>query len=85
MNMEQLPAELVTNFERRLDGGSVPTSKRPEYHKWVQLYLYFCQKLDYPPTAPTALGPFLIKLAAKGYSIDQRHHAATTCFSDSHY
>jgi len=31
MNMEQLPAELATNFERRLDGASVPTSKRPEY------------------------------------------------------
>jgi hypothetical protein len=37
MNMEQLPAGLVTNFERRLDGASVPTSKRPEYHKWVRV------------------------------------------------
>jgi hypothetical protein len=60
MKMEQLPAELVTEFERRLDGASVPTSNRPEYHKWVRFYLYFCQEFDYPPTA---LGPFLTKLA----------------------
>jgi hypothetical protein len=52
----------MANFERRLDRASVPTSKRSEYHKWVRLYLYFCQKFDYP---------------AKSYSIDQRHHAAT--------
>ena len=85
MNMEQVPAELVTNFERRLDGASVPTSKRPEYHKWVQFYLSFCQKFGFPSTAPTALGLFLTKLAAKGYSIEQRHHAATACFSDRRY
>jgi hypothetical protein len=31
--------------------------------------LCFCQKHGYPPTAPTALGPFLTKLAAQNYSI----------------
>src|SRR5438045_3680890 len=77
MTMQQLPSELVANFERRLDRAQVPPSKRPEYHKWVRFYLYFCQKYDFPPTAPTALGPFLTKLVAKEYSIDQRHHAAT--------
>ncbi len=34
-------------------------------HKWVRFYLYFCEKYDYPPTAPTVLGPYLTKLAAK--------------------
>jgi hypothetical protein len=52
--------------------------QRPNYFKWVGLYLGFCQESAYPPTAPTALGPFLTNLAAKGHAIDQRHHAATT-------
>ena len=75
--MQQLPAQLSTGFQRRLDQGRVPQALHAQYHKWVGLYIYFCQKYDFPPTAPTALGPFLTKLAAKNYSIEQRHHAAT--------
>jgi hypothetical protein len=75
--VQHLPAELVASFERRLDQARVPQPQRPDYHKWVGFYLYFCQKLGYPPTAPTALGPFLTKLADKNHSIDDRHHAAT--------
>jgi hypothetical protein len=74
--MQDLPAQLVASFERKLDQDRVPQSRHPDYHKWVRFFLYFCQKFDYPPTAPTALGPFLTKLAAKGHSIDQRHQAA---------
>lgn len=37
---------------------------------------FLLSKFEYPPSAPTALGPFLTKLADKNYSIDQRHHAA---------
>jgi integron integrase len=75
--MQQLPTELVASFERRLDSAHVPQTFRPGYHKWVRFYLYFCQKFGYPATAPTALGPFLTKLADKLHSIDERHHAAT--------
>ena len=74
--MNQLPAEWVACFDRRLDHAHVPPTLRPAYHKWVKLYLYFCNKFNYPPTAPNALGPFLTKLAEKNYSIDDRHHAA---------
>ena len=48
-----------------------------DYHKWVGFYIYFCRKYGFPATTPTALGPFLIKLAAKGNPIEQRHHAAS--------
>src|SRR5437868_2571699 len=75
--MQQLPAQLTASFERRLDQAHVPQSRHLDYHKWVGFYIYFCQKYGFPSTAPTTLGPFLTKLAAKGYSIDQRHQAAT--------
>ncbi len=75
--MQQLPALLASSFERRLDEAHVPQTLRPDYHKWAGFYIYFCQKYAFPPTAPTALGPFLTKLAAKGYSIERRHQAAT--------
>jgi hypothetical protein len=74
--MPQLPPELNASFERRLDGAIVPTSRHPEYHQWAGLYLYFCRKFGYPPSAPTALGPFLTKLAAKSYSIEERRRAS---------
>ena len=77
MSMQQLPQALAANYDRRLDPAHVPSPQRQDYHKWVRFYLYFCQKYGFPPTAPTALGPFLTKLAAKDYSIDQRHQAAT--------
>jgi hypothetical protein len=70
MSTLQLPSELQTSFDRRLDRARVPQQFRPDYHKWVRFYLYFCQKFGYPATAPTALGPFLTKLADKNHSID---------------
>jgi hypothetical protein len=75
--MMELPPEWVTGFDRRLDKAKVPPPLRQAYHKWVKFYPYFCQKFGYPATAPTALGPFLTKLADKNHSIDDRHHAAT--------
>jgi len=75
--MQQLPTQLTASFERRLDRARVPKTLHLNYHKWAGLYIYFCQKYGFHPTTPTALGPFLTKLAAKGYSIEQRHHAAT--------
>jgi Phage integrase, N-terminal SAM-like domain len=74
--MQQLSAHLASGFQRRLGQAHVPQALHLHYQKWAGLYIYFCQKYDFPPTAPTALGPFLTKLAAKGYSIEQRHHAA---------
>ena len=74
--MKELPPEWVTSFERRLDHARVPPAYRPAYHKLIGCYLCFCQKFGYPATAPTALGPFLTRLAEKQYSIEQRRHAA---------
>ena len=69
--MQQLPAELVASFERRLESAHVPQTFRAGYHKLVRFYLYFCENFGYPATAPTALGPFLTKLADKNHSIDE--------------
>jgi hypothetical protein len=76
--MQPLPAQLTTSLQQRLDQAHVPQTLHRDYHKWIGFYIYFCQKYGFPPTTPTALGPFLTKLAAKGYSIEQRHHAATS-------
>jgi len=56
---------------------NVPPRSRHAYHKWVKFYIYFCQEFGFPATAPTALGPFLAKLAEKKHSIDDRHEAAS--------
>jgi len=74
--MNAFPPEWVSSFQRRLEQAQVPFPLRPAYHKWVKFYLYFCQKFSYPASAPTALCPFLTKMAHKNYSIDDRHHAA---------
>jgi len=73
--MQELLSQLTAAFDARLQQAQVPQNLRPDYHKWVKFYLLFCQKYEFSATAPTALGPFLTKLAAKGYSIEQRHHA----------
>jgi hypothetical protein len=75
--IQRLSAETESAFEQRLAQARVPTARRPQYHKSVRLYGYFCQKFGYPPTAPTSLGPFLTKLAESNQSVEQRHHAAT--------
>jgi len=75
--MQELLSQLAVAFDARLQQAQVPQNLRPDYHKWVKFYLLFCQKYEFSATAPTALGPFLTKLAAKGYSIEQRHHATS--------
>lgn len=75
--MRELPAEWVKIFERRLDKANVSQPSRQAHLRWAKFYLYFCQKFGYPATAPTALGPFLTKLAEKKYPIEDRHQAAT--------
>lgn len=61
MTLPHMPPEVGASFERRIEGASVPASKRSEYHQWVRFYLYFCQKLGYPDrrrilsTPPAAL------------------------------
>jgi hypothetical protein len=46
--MQQVPAEIWTAFERRLDRARVPAPQRPDYHKWVCFYF------QPPPTPPPA-------------------------------
>lgn len=75
LEIYHLPAELEAAFERQLDRAGVQPTFHNDYHKWINLYLGFCQKSGYHPSIPTALGPFLAALSSQHYSIDQRHHA----------
>ena len=68
--MEELPEEWGACLNRRLDQKKVRHADRPRYHQWVKFYLHFCQKFGYPAATPTALGPFLTKLAEENHSID---------------
>jgi len=36
--MDEVPAEISTALERRLDRAGVPASQRPDYRKWVRFY-----------------------------------------------
>ena len=74
--MQQVPAEISTAFERRLDRARVPAPQRPDYHKWVRFYFHFCYKYSQPPASPNTLGPFLTKLASKNQSVAQRSQAS---------
>jgi len=74
--MQQVPADISASFQRRLDQAQVPADQRPDYHKWVRFYFDFCHKYGHSPAAPTSLGPFLTKLAAKNQSVGQRSQAA---------
>jgi hypothetical protein len=63
-SMPLVSPELKAAYERRLDLANVPAAQRPDYHKWVRLFLYFCQKFGYGPNLPTSRGPFLNKLTS---------------------
>ncbi len=74
--MKPLPAELDARFHRQLAQACVPPALRPDYCNWLRFFLLFCQKYNYSPTAPTSLGPFLTRLAARNQPLDHRHLAA---------
>jgi hypothetical protein len=61
---QYLSTQIEAAFEQRLQQARVPAPHHPQYHKWIGLFVYFCQKFRYPPAAPTSLGPFLTKPAA---------------------
>ena len=74
--MEQVPTEIATEFERRMEAAPVGRQDRPDYRKWLRFYLDFCHKYGHPPRAVSSLSPFLAKLASKNQSPDQRQQAA---------
>ena len=74
--MRPVARETWEAYERRLERARVPTSQRPEYHRWTRFYLDFCHKYGHEPRSPAALGPFLAKLASKNQSVERQHQAA---------
>ena len=74
--MQQVPADIWTAFEWRLDQAQVPADQRPDYHKWARFYFDFCHKYGHSPAVATSLGPFLTKLASKNQSESQRRQAS---------
>jgi len=35
--MQQVPADISADFQRRLDQAQVPANQRSDYHKWVRV------------------------------------------------
>ena len=54
--MQQLSAQLASGFQRRLRQAHVPQALHLHYQKGAGRYIYFCQKYDFPPTAPNRVG-----------------------------
>ena len=75
--MQQVGTETWVAYERRLERAQVLEPHRPDYHRWMRFYLDFCRKYEHPPRAPTSVGPFLSKLAAKNQSVEQRHQTGS--------
>jgi len=75
-SMLAVAKETWVAYEGRLERAQVPAVQRPSYHKWTRFYLDFCQKYNHAARSPETLGPFLVKLATKNQSVEQRNQAA---------
>jgi len=76
--MQPLSPQIVEVFQQRLHQAQVPPHLHSIYQKWLRFYFLFCHKFKYSPGAPTTLGPFLTRLAARNQPIEQRRLAAAT-------
>jgi integron integrase len=76
--MRKVPQALQDVFYQRLRATKARVGEWPDYLKWLQYYLDFCDKYRFPPRDTDSLQPFLQKLAAKGQSAGQQEQAASS-------
>ncbi len=74
--MRPLAPETVAAYDHRLEQAVIPRAERGVFRRWIQCYLDFCAKYQYPPREAGSVGPFLMKLAAKQQPEQARRQAA---------
>jgi integron integrase len=73
--MIKIPEALQKKYGSLLTNSGVPPDLYKNYRKWLQHYLYFCQKYQHPSADENSLLLFLDKLQEKNQPADQRHQA----------
>jgi len=74
--MLAIPLTLRKKFEEHLITKAIPDKFQGEYKKWLQYYLDFCRKYDFPPSHQESLTPFIQKLQEKRQTKAQQERAA---------
>jgi integron integrase len=74
--MLQVPAQVVSRFQKLLFEKSIPTASHHHYQKWLRYYLDFCSKYQLSPANKQTLSQFTRKLAEKPQTPEQQQQAA---------
>ena len=74
--MLSIPPKVQAQFEERLRTKAIPKKTHGLYKKWLQYYLDFCLKYDFPHAQRKSLPPFLRKLDEKKQTKLQQDQAA---------
>jgi integron integrase len=76
--MKQIASVLRAAFLRRMAERGVPGERQREYLQWLRFYLDFCHRYRHAPRDTDSLGPYLLKLTAKGQSPERQKTAAAS-------
>ncbi|MFC1885004.1 integron integrase [Thermodesulfobacteriota bacterium] len=70
-----IPIKLRNAFDEHLKSNAIPHKFHGEYKKWLQYYLDFCGKYEFPPERQESLPSFIRKLQEKRQTKAQQERA----------
>ncbi len=73
--MLAIPLHLQKQFEAYLKNQEIQDKFKGEYKKWLQYYLDFCRKYNFPSANQESLPHFIKKLQEKRQTKVQQDHA----------
>ena len=73
--MLPIPLHLQKQFETCLENREVSGKSQGLYKKWLQYYLDFCRKYDFPPSQKESLPRYILKLQEKRQTKAQQNQA----------
>ena len=73
--MQPIPLPLQKQFEKHLKNRKVSGKSKGSYKKWLQYYLDFCRKYNFPPIQKESLLRFVQKLQEKRQTKTQQDQA----------
>ena len=76
--MKPIPLAIQRQFEFFLKNKDISGKFQGSYRKWLQYYLDFCRKYDFPPNQQESLPKFIQKLQEKRQTKMQQDQAAET-------
>ena len=73
--MLPIPLKVQKKFDRHLKTKKIPVQSLGQYKKWLQYYLDFCWKYNFPSKNQESLPKFIQKLQEKKQTIKQQGQA----------